>query len=111
MRNSLLLLLSSICLCLKVQAQTTPPVMVAPGEYQVFFYHTSDRILYAVGGAFGTQGIGANPPQQMGTAIKVQFPAGTQMKAVTSGLHSGLGVDMNGNVWFWGANDGGIRAD
>lgn len=33
------------------------------------------------------------------------------MKSVSSPLHSGIGVDMNGNVWFWGANDGGMRGD
>jgi len=33
------------------------------------------------------------------------------MKSVSSPLHTGIGVDMNGNVWFWGANDGGMRAD
>ena len=43
--------------------------------------------------------------------MKVQFPGTVQMKTVSSGLHSGLGVDMNGTVWFWGANDGGMRAD
>lgn len=85
--------------------------MVAPGEYQTFFYHTSDRILYAVGGAVGTQGIGEHPTQTLGTPIQVQFPAGVQMRSVSSPLHNGIGVDMNGNVWFWGANDGGMRAD
>ncbi|HLI93370.1 MAG TPA: hypothetical protein VKU83_07165, partial [Puia sp.] len=33
------------------------------------------------------------------------------MKSVSSPLHNGIGVDMNGNVWFWGANDGGMRGD
>src|SRR5580704_11711894 len=112
MRNSLLLLLSSVCLCLNVHAQTTPPIMVAPGEYQVFFFHTSDRILYASGGDVVTQGLGSqNPSKQLGLPQKVAFPAGVQMKNVSSGLHSGVGVDMSGNVWFWGANDGGQRAD
>ena len=112
MRNSLLLLLSSVCLCLKVHAQTTPPIVVTPGEYQVFLYHSSDKILYALGGAVGTQGLGTvNPTQQLGIPQKVAFPAGTQMKNVSSGLHSGIGVDMNGNVWFWGVNDGGMRCD
>jgi len=111
MRNALLVLLSSVCVCLKVNSQSTPPIIVAPGEYQTFFYHTSDRILYAVGGSVGTQGIGSNPTQTLGTPIKVQLPAGVQMKSVSSPLHNGIGVDMNGNVWFWGANDGGMRGD
>jgi alpha-tubulin suppressor-like RCC1 family protein len=111
MRNSLLVLLSTVCFCLKVYSQSTPPIMVAPGEYQTFFYHTSDRILYAIGGAVGTQGIGEHPTQTLGTPIQVQFPAGVQMKSVSSPLHNGIGVDMNGNVWFWGANDGGMRGD
>ena len=111
MRKSLLVLLSAILCCSKVLPQSTPPIVIAAGEYQSFFFHTSDRILYAVGGAVGTQGIGSNPTQQLGTAIKVQFPAGVQMKSVSSPLHSGVGVDMNGNVWFWGSNDGGIRCD
>jgi hypothetical protein len=96
MRNSLLVLLSCISLCLKVNAQTTPPIMVAPGEYQIFLYHTSDRILYAIGGALGTQGVGANQTQQAGTIMKVQFPGAVQMKTVSSGLHSGLGVGQTG---------------
>ncbi len=111
MRNSLLVLLSGVCLCTNAYSQSTPPVIVAPGEYQTFFYHTSDRILYAVGGSVGTQGIGEHPTQTLGTPIKVQFPAGVQMKSVSSPLHNGIGVDMNGNVWFWGSNDGGMRGD
>jgi alpha-tubulin suppressor-like RCC1 family protein len=111
MRNSLLSLIATICLCSNASAQSTPPIIVAPGEYQTFFYHTSDRILYAIGGAVGTQGIGQHPTQTLGTPIQVQFPAGVQMRSVSSPLHTGIGVDMNGNVWFWGANDGGMRAD
>lgn len=112
MRNSLLLLLSSVFLCLKVHAQSTLPIVVAPGEYQVFLYHSSDKILYGLGGAVGTQGLGTvNPSQQMGIPQKVALPAGTQVKNVSSGLHSGLAADINGNVWFWGVNDGGMRCD
>ena len=74
-------------------------------------FHTSDRILYSVGGAVETQGIGTNPTQTLGTPIKVQLPAGVQMKSVSSPLHSAIGVDMNGNVWFWGANDAAMRGD
>src|SRR6201995_3008488 len=107
MRNSLLLLVTSVLLTLTTLAQTTPSIIVAPGEYQAFMWHTSDKILYGVGGAVGTQGIGANPTGTLGTALPVQFPAGTQMKSVSSPLHNGIGVDMNGNVWFWGANDFG----
>jgi alpha-tubulin suppressor-like RCC1 family protein len=111
MRNSLLSLVASVCLYSNASSQSTPPVIVAPGEYQTFLFHTSDRILYSIGGAVGTQGIGSNPTQTLGTALKVQFPAGVQMKSVSSPLHNGIGVDMNGNVWFWGANDGGMRGD
>jgi alpha-tubulin suppressor-like RCC1 family protein len=111
MRNSLLVLLASVCLGPRVYSQSTPPIVVAAGEYQAFFYHTSDRILYAVGGAVETQGIGTNPTQTLGTPIKVQLPAGVQMKSVSSPLHSAIGVDMNGNVWFWGANDAAMRGD
>ncbi|HET6252699.1 MAG TPA: T9SS type A sorting domain-containing protein [Puia sp.] len=64
-----------------------------------------------MGGSVATQGIGQHPTQALGTAIKVQLPAGTQMKSVSSPLHNGIGVDMNGNVWFWGVNDGGQRGD
>jgi alpha-tubulin suppressor-like RCC1 family protein len=111
MRNSLLVLLASVCLGTRVHSQSTPPIVVASGEYQTFLYHTSDRILYAVGGAVETQGIGTNPTQTLGTPIKVQLPAGVQMKSVSSPLHSAIGVDMNGNVWFWGANDAAMRGD
>ena len=111
MRNSLLLLVSSIFLSLTTLAQTTPPIIVAPGEYQAFMWHTSDKILYAVGGAVGTQGIGEHPTGTLGTPMPVQFPAGTQIKSVSSPLHNGIGVDVNGNVWFWGANDFGMRGD
>jgi alpha-tubulin suppressor-like RCC1 family protein len=39
------------------------------------------------------------------------FPAGVKIKQIASPLHNGMAVDMNGNVWFWGLNDGGMRGD
>ena len=84
----------------------TPTYIAGPGEYQCFFIKTADKSLWAMGGGNPTLGIGSNSGI-MGTPIRVALPAGTQINAVSSGLHSGLAVDVSGNVWFWGLNDVG----
>ena len=84
--------------------------IVFPGEYQVFFVKSADNSAYAMGGAVATLGIGSNTGT-VGTPIPMAFPAGTKIKQISSPLHNGIAVDVNGNVWFWGVNDGGQRGD
>ena len=110
MRNFLLLLLSFSLTFTTIYSQT-PAYIIGPGEYQAFFIRSSDKSLWSVGGAVETQGIGTNPTGTLGTPIQVLLPAGTQVKSVSSPLHNGIAVDVNGNVWFWGANDAGQRGD
>jgi hypothetical protein len=105
-----LLLLVCAILSSKAYSQSTPPTIVCPGEYQVFFIKTANNSAYAMGGGVASLGIGSNPGA-IGTAIPIAFPAGTQIKQISSPLHNGMAVDMSGNVWFWGLNDGGQRGD
>jgi alpha-tubulin suppressor-like RCC1 family protein len=105
-----LVLLVCAILSFKAYSQGTPPTIVCPGEYQVFFIKTASNSAYAMGGGVASLGIGSNPGA-IGTAIPIAFPAGTQIKQISSPLHNGMAVDMSGNVWFWGLNDGGQRGD
>jgi alpha-tubulin suppressor-like RCC1 family protein len=104
------LLLVCAILSSKAYSQSTPPTIVAPGEYQVFFIKTATNTAYSIGGAVATVGIGSNTGA-VGTAIPMAFPAGTQIKQIASSLHNGIAIDMNANAWFWGVNDSGLRAD
>jgi hypothetical protein len=108
LRNVLLLVCAIFSL--NAYSQSTPPTIVCPGEYQVFFIKTANNSAYAMGGGVASLGIGSNPGA-IGTAIPIAFPAGLQIKQISSPLHNGMAVDMNGNVWFWGLNDGGQRGD
>jgi alpha-tubulin suppressor-like RCC1 family protein len=101
-----------VCLALsfRTYSQSTPQTIVAPGEYQCFFIKSADNSAYAIGGGVASLGIGSNPGT-IGTAIPMAFPAGVKIKQISSPLHNGMAVDMNGNVWFWGLNDGGQRGD
>ena len=96
-----------LALSSKVDAQQ---YNVYPGEYQCFFQKKSDNSVYALGGTQTTMGVGTNTGA-IGTVIPMQFPAGVVIKSISSGLHGGIAVDMSGNVWFWGLNDGGKRCD
>ena len=102
----------ALCILLSLHAysQTTPPYIVGPGEYQVFFIKSADNSAYATGGGVASLGIGSNTGA-VGTAIPMAFPAGVKIKQISSPLHNGMAVDVNGNVWFWGLNDGGMRGD
>jgi Secretion system C-terminal sorting domain/PKD domain len=104
------LLLVCIILSVKAYPQSTPPTIVGPGEYQTFFIKSATHVAYAMGGGAASLGIGS-ATDVPGTVIPIAFPAGTQIKQISSPLHNGMAVDMNGNVWFWGLNDGGQRGD
>ena len=83
----------------------SPRYQVGNGEYQNFILDNSTHILYGLGTA--GNGIGSNTGQY-GYSIPCQFPqANTQIKFVAAGLHTGACVDMNGNVYFTGANEDG----
>ena len=83
----------------------SPRYQVGNGEYQNFILDNSTHILYGLGTA--GNGIGTNTGQ-FGYSIPCQFPqANTQIKFVAAGLHTGACVDMNGNVYFTGANEDG----
>jgi alpha-tubulin suppressor-like RCC1 family protein len=103
------LFLVSSALSLHVCGQT-PKYIACPGEYQVFFIKSADNSAYAMGGGVASLGIGSNTGAQ-GTPIPMAFPAGVKIKQISSPLHNGMAVDLNGNVWFWGLNDGGQRGD
>jgi len=102
-------LLVCAILCSKAYSQT-PPYIVCPGEYQCFYIKSADNSAYAIGTGVASLGIGSNPATP-GTAIPIAFPAGIKIKQISSPLHNGMAVDLNGNVWFWGLNDGGMRGD
>jgi len=83
----------------------SPRYQVGNGEYQNFILDNSTHILYGLGTA--GNGIGSNTAL-MGYATPCQFPnANTQIKFVAAGLHTGSCIDMNGNVYFTGANEDG----
>jgi len=83
----------------------SPKYQVGNGEYQNFILDNSTHTLYGLGTA--GNGIGSNTGQ-FGYSIPCQFPtAGTQIKFVAAGLHTGGCIDMNGNVYFTGANEDG----
>jgi alpha-tubulin suppressor-like RCC1 family protein len=85
-------------------AGPTPKVFVAPGEYQVFFIDTSKH-LYGIGTNLRT--LGVNESGTPGAIIPVAVPSNLTFTTATGCLHGGAAVDMNGNVWSWGANDMG----
>jgi alpha-tubulin suppressor-like RCC1 family protein len=82
----------------------SPKVFVAPGEYQVFFIDTS-RHLYGIGTNIRT--LGVSETGTPGTAIPLAVPSNLTFRTAAGCLHGGAAVDMNGNVWSWGANDQG----
>ena len=55
----------------------------------------------------GGNGIGSNTAI-LGYATPCQFPAAnTKIKFAAGGLHTGTAIDVNGNVYFTGANEDG----
>jgi len=85
-------------------AGSTPKVFVAPGEYQVFFIDTSKH-LYGIGTNIRT--LGVNETGIPGTILPLAVPSNLTFTTAAGCLHGGAAVDMNGNVWSWGANDMG----
>jgi alpha-tubulin suppressor-like RCC1 family protein len=83
----------------------TPKYTVANGEYQNFILDNSTQTLYGLG--TGGNGIGSNP-MVLGYAAPCQFPSpNTKIKFAAGGLHTGTAIDVNGNVFFTGANEDG----
>jgi alpha-tubulin suppressor-like RCC1 family protein len=85
-----------------------PPILVATGEYQVFFLDQSKHI-YAIGTNPRTIGAGGNGV--VGTTLPLAVPASVTFKSIAGALHGGGAVDVNGNAWTWGDNAQGENGD
>ena len=83
---------------------TGPKVIVAPGEYQVFFID-QNKHLYGVGTNLRT--LGVNQTGVPGTTIALTVPSNLTFTSAAAGLHGGAAIDNNGNVWSWGDNSQG----
>ena len=105
MKPVLLLFVLTLCgLTSRLYAQT-PKYLVANGEYQNFILNNTTQTLYGLG--TGGNGIGSNTAV-LGYATPCQFPAAnTKIKFAAGGLHTGTAIDVNGNVYFTGANEDG----
>jgi alpha-tubulin suppressor-like RCC1 family protein len=108
MKACVLSTLLILILSLHLDAQT-PRYLVGNGEYQNFILDNSTQTLYGLGQ--GGNGEGSNTGV-LGYPIKCQFPtAGTKIKFVAGGLHTGAAVDVNGNVYFTGPNEDGTMGN
>ncbi|MGE0784991.1 MAG: RCC1 domain-containing protein [Sandaracinaceae bacterium] len=81
---------------------------VATGEYQVFYM--VDGRIYAMGTQSPVLGVGPSAPIAM-PPVSIAVPEDLRFRAVSSGLHQSLAVDVNGHVWTWGDVQEGRRGD
>ena len=100
----LLLFLAALWFISPVDAQI-PKYSIANGEYACFILDNTTQTLYGVGN--GATGIGKNNGQ-IGLPIPCQFPSpNIKIKFAAAGLHTASCIDVNGNVYFTGANEDG----
>jgi alpha-tubulin suppressor-like RCC1 family protein len=93
------------------------PVQVATGtswsQISMGYSHTlavkSDGTLWAWGkNSDGQLGIWTSVPAGVNTSSPVQVPApGTNWSSISAGISHSLGIQTNGTIWGWGANDVG----
>lgn len=92
-----------------VNPSSALPVIVGPGEYQVFFLKTATGQAYGL--STNLSNIGVTTGAVPGLANLMSFPPGTKIVAIFGSLHSGAAIDSAGNVWTWNEGDGGQIGD
>ena len=100
----LLLFLATMWVLAPARAQT-PKYSIANGEYANFILDNTTQTLYGSGN--GATGIGSNSGF-IGLPIPCKFPSSSiKIKFAAAGLHTASCIDVNGNVYFTGANEDG----